>query len=292
MSKNKYQRQRAMRESSAGVKYQNEPIQAPLNQVEKSSSFDDVGREDARRIRETNNPNTRYVDKPPSNASKNALLSSQSRQQAMMRDAQRQVFGESAVPKLTPSGKYTAPPVNTKGSIVIQGGVARFKAPLRSNLVTAIAGIAGEMLVQPLADVISDNIINPLMGAALDRDIPRMEEIRRLEALQIQNNEEVAANDEHNAAMRQQSLEESRVPFKEGEVPDAPILPPMASEMISQQARAIPTTHSQSSNEVDRNREYKIRRAAQGDNPTQAEMDAVVAYGLKQHRINFPHLFK
>ena len=90
------------------------------------------------------------------------------------------------------------------------------------------------------------------MGAALDRDIPRMEEIRRLEALQIQNNEEVAANDEHNAAMCQQSLEESRVPFKEGEVPDAPILPPMASEMISQQARAIPTTHSQSSNEVDR----------------------------------------
>ena len=53
-----------MREPTAGVKYQNEPIQGPLNQVEKSSSFDDVGREDARRISETNNPNTRYVDKP------------------------------------------------------------------------------------------------------------------------------------------------------------------------------------------------------------------------------------
>jgi hypothetical protein len=105
MSKNKYRRQRAMREPTAGVKYQNEPIQAPLNQVEKSSFFNDVGREDARRIRESNSPNTRYVDKPPSTFSKNALLSSQLRQQAMMRDAQRQVLGESALPKLTPSGK-------------------------------------------------------------------------------------------------------------------------------------------------------------------------------------------
>ena len=39
------------------------------------------------------------------------------------------------------------------------------------------------------------------------------------------------------------------------------------------------------------NREYLIRRAALGDNPTQEEMDAVVAYGLEQHRINFPHLY-
>lgn len=61
--------------------------------------------------------------------------------------------------------------------------------------------------------------------------------------------------------------------------------------MIAQQARAITSTHSQSSIEVDRNREYKIRRAALGDNPRQEEMDAVVAYGLKQHRINFPHLY-
>ena len=116
-----------MRKPTAGVKYQNEPIQAPLNQVQKSPSFDDVGREDANRIRESNNPNTRCVDKPPSTPSKNALLSSQSRQQAMMRDAQRQVLGESAVPKLIPSGRYTAPPVNTKGSVVFQNRVARFK---------------------------------------------------------------------------------------------------------------------------------------------------------------------
>ena len=42
----------------------------------------------------------------------------------------------------------------------------------------------------------------------------------------------------------------------------------------------------------ERNREYLIRRAALGDNPTQEEMRAVVEYGLEQHRINFPHLYQ
>jgi hypothetical protein len=41
----------------------------------------------------------------------------------------------------------------------------------------------------------------------------------------------------------------------------------------------------------ERNREYQIRRAALGENPTKEQMDAVVAYGLEQHRINFPHLY-
>ena len=55
--------------------------------------------------------------------------------------------------------------------------------------------------------------------------------------------------------------------------------------------RHIPRAHSQASRADTRNREYKIRRAALGDNPTQEEMDAVVAYGLAQHRKNFPHLY-
>ena len=50
--------------------------------------------------------------------------------------------------------------------------------------------------------------------------------------------------------------------------------------------------HSQSPEDDERNREYLIRRAALGDNPTQEQMDAVVAYGLEVHRINFPHLYK
>ena len=50
-------------------------------------------------------------------------------------------------------------------------------------------------------------------------------------------------------------------------------------------------SHSPSPEDDERNREYLIRRTALGDNPTQKEMDAVVAYGLQQHRINFPDLY-
>ena len=54
----------------------------------------------------------------------------------------------------------------------------------------------------------------------------------------------------------------------------------------------VEETHLPSPEEDERNREYLIRRAALGVNPTQEEMDAVVAYGLEQHRINLPHFYK
>ena len=79
-----------MRTPTAGTKYQNEPIQAPLQKVEQSSSFDALGREDARRIAEQNNPNTRYVDKPTATTSKRQLSDAMSRQQAVIRNAQQE----------------------------------------------------------------------------------------------------------------------------------------------------------------------------------------------------------
>ena len=82
MSSNKYRRRRAMRTPTAGTKYQNEPIQAPLQKVEQSSSFNDLSREDARRIAEQNKLNTRYVDKPTATTSKCQLTDAMSRQQA------------------------------------------------------------------------------------------------------------------------------------------------------------------------------------------------------------------
>ena len=54
----------------------------------------------------------------------------------------------------------------------------------------------------------------------------------------------------------------------------------------------VEESHSPSPQDDERNREYLIRRAALGDNPTQREMDAVVAYGLEQHRLNFPSLYQ
>ena len=54
---------------------------------------------------------------------------------------------------------------------------------------------------------------------------------------------------------------------------------------------SMPESYSPSPADDERNREYLIRRAALGDNPTQEEMDMVVAYGLEQHRINFPEFY-
>ena len=54
----------------------------------------------------------------------------------------------------------------------------------------------------------------------------------------------------------------------------------------------VEESHSPSPQADERNREYLIRRAALGDNPTQEEMDAVVSYGLEQHRINFLRLYE
>ena len=53
----------------------------------------------------------------------------------------------------------------------------------------------------------------------------------------------------------------------------------------------VEKSHSPSPEDDERNREYLIRRASLGDNPTHEEMRAVVAYGLEQHRINFPKLY-
>ena len=53
----------------------------------------------------------------------------------------------------------------------------------------------------------------------------------------------------------------------------------------------VKETHSPPPQDDERNREYLIRRAAFGDNPTHEQMDAVVAYGLEHYRTNFPHLY-
>ena len=165
-----------MRTPTAGVKYQNEPIQAPLQKVEKSTSFNDLGREDARRIAEQNNPNTRYVDKPTATTSKRHLAEAISWQQAVIRNAQRQVLGSNAVPQLKPSGSFAAPSV-PQSQLVFKGGSVRFQP--RANLVTAVAGVASQLLVEPLSDVISDNIVFLLMEKALGRELPTNAEIRQ-----------------------------------------------------------------------------------------------------------------
>ena len=287
MSTNKYRRRRALRTPTAGTKYQNEPIQAPLQKVDKTSSFNDLGREDARRIAEQNYPNTRYVDKPTATTSKRQLSDAMSRQQALIRDAQRQVLGSKAVPPLKPAGNFSAASVPSQSPLVFKGGSVRFQA--RTNLVTAVAGVASQMLVEPLSDVISDNIIFPLMEKALGRDIPTSVEIRQRQELERQNQQQVGSTkDAAVDALPQTSPEASVTPLNPlnafvDEIENSTSLEAIVEE--------VEKSHSPSPQIDERNREYLIRRAAPGDNPTQEEMRAVVEYGLQQHRINFPQLY-
>ena len=284
---NKYRRRRAMRTPTAGTKYQNEPLQAPLQKVEQSSSFNDLGREDGRRIAEQNNPNTRYVDKPTASTSRRQMMDAMSRQQAAIRDAQRQVLGNQAVPPLKPSGTFSAPLFPSQSPLIIKGGSVRFEP--RTNLVTAVAGVASQLLVEPLSDAISDNIIFPLIEKVLGRDIPSSAEIRSR-----QQPEQVRSSTDAAVEAPSQTLAEAPV--------KAPVQPVNAIDNAVQTIKdSAPLqalveeplkTHSPSPQDDKRNREYLIRRAALGDNPTQEEMRAVVAYGLEQHRNNFPHLYQ
>ena len=277
-----------MRTPTAGTKYQNEPIQAPLQKVEKSSSFNDLGREDARRIAEQNNPNTRYVDKPTATMSKRQLSDAMSRQQAVIRHAQRQVLGSKAVPQLKPSGSFAAPSVPPQSQLIFKGGSVRFQP--RTNLVTAVASVASQMLVEPLSDGISDNIIFPLMEKALGRELPTSAEIRqRMESEQQTPQQVRTTKDAVVDALPQTSPEASVSPVNPIDDVYVPIEDSTPLEAIVEE---VEESHSLSPEDDERNREYLIRRAALGDNPSQEEMRAVVAYGLQQHRINFPHLYQ
>ena len=288
MHKNKYQKKRGMRPStSAASATQTELLQGAIQQPSASQQSTDLGRETARQLRENANPNTRFIDKPSPTTNKNLLNEVATRQQSMITDAQQQAFSKGN----TVQSKPKAAPSN----LVFKGGGVHYQPAMRANLLTAVAGIAADALVEPLADVISDNVIHPLISAVTGRDFLTVDELRRREAMRIKDNAEVAANDAYNEAMRQQRLEEDAMPIGLGEAPDAPILPPPPSEAIAevveQMPRHIPRAHSQASRADTRNREYKIRRAALGDNPTKDEIDSVVAYGLAQHKINFPHLY-
>jgi hypothetical protein len=187
----------------------------------------------------------------------------------------------------------------------LKGGSVRLQAIPRASIITGVAGIAADMLVQPVGDVISDYLINPVIGAVLGKDIPSAEELRRIETMK----KEIELRDAENERLYQQKLEEAQLPIIEGEAPLPPALPEPALyastaapspyphrsngevNLGSSQSHLGGASKAHSRSEVDPNREYKIKRAALKDNPSKEEMDAVVAYGLEQHKKNFPNLY-
>ena len=295
MSRNKYQRRRGLRPSTtAPSAVQSELFQHPVQQPHSSTSSADVGREAARQLRETSNPNTRFIDKPDATTNKNILRDVQNRQQAASRSVQRQVLGEASTASLKPSGRYSAPPVPPRQTmqLVAKGGSIRL-APLPAlgaNIAAGVAAYAIERAAQPAIEYLGEKLARGLYSGyeAVFGDTDGMT-FDELQAHHRQIEQEYLAriqgqtNEESNSPEVSSPLNK---PVLEAPVstPESPVIQPKVATPVEVEKQTQPQFD-------ERNREYQIRRAALGDNPTKEEMDAVVAYGLEQHRINFPHLY-
>ena len=161
---------------------------------------------------------------------------------------------------------------------------------MRGNLLTTVAGVGSEFLTQPIVDAISDNVIFPLMEKAFVRELPTSAELRQKMELERQNPQQViSAKDEILDALPQTSPEASVMPLDS--IDDVYVLHE-GSTPLEAVMEGLEESHSPSPEDDERNRKYLIRCAALGDNPSKEEMDAVVAYGLEQHRLNYSHLYK
>ena len=129
------------------------------------------------------------------------------------------------------------------------------------------------------------------MEKALGRELPASAQIRQRQELERQNQQQVrTTKDAVVDALPQTSPEASVSPVNP--IEDVYFVPIEDSTPLEAIVEEVEESHSLSPEDDERNREYLIRRAALGDNPSQEEMRAVVAYGLQQHRINFPHLYQ
>ena len=128
------------------------------------------------------------------------------------------------------------------------------------------------------------------MEKALGRELPTSAEIRQRQESEQQTPQQVrTTKDAAVDALPQTSPQASVSPLNPA---DDAVQAFEDSTPLEAIVEGIEKTHSPSPHDDERNREYLIRRAALGDNPTQEEMGAVVAYGLEQHRINFPNLYQ
>ena len=295
MPRNKYQRRRGIRPSTtAASAAQTELIQGAVQLPHSSTSSADVGREAARQLRESSNPNTRFIDKPDATTNKNVLRDAYNRQQAASRSVQRQVLGDASTASLKPSGRYSAPsvPPRTTMQLVAKGGSMRLMPvpAIGANIAAGVAAYAIERAAQPALEYLGEKLARGLYNGyeAIFGDTDGMtfdelqEHHRKIEQEYLMRTQRQETEDlnppEATPALNKPLLE-------------APVTTPKPP--VNQPKLATPVeVEKQTQPQFDkRNREYQIRRAALGENPTKEQMDAVVAYGLEQHRINFPHLY-
>ena len=345
MSRNKYQRRRGLRPSTtAASAVQTELIQGPVTH---SQSSTDVGREAARQIKEQNNPNTRYIDKPDATTNKNQLRAAQARQQAAMGAVQRQALGEGVGASLKPSGTFSAPsvpqPQPMKMQLVTKGGAVRL-APvpaIGANIAAAGAAMAIEQAAQPAIGWLAEKLARGLYAGSEaifgDRDGVTFDEWQQIFAQAKQDVEQQRQQGlQPSAEEIQRQIEEMRKRIADMKKPTPRFGSPNESllsqfnqaqmrklrsaknleeqeklvRQFKEQNSALQETKQESlvvqpqeatkaaqddlrEPQTDpRNREYHLRRAALGANPTKEDMAAVLAYGMEQHRLNFPELYR
>ena len=335
MSRNKYQRRRGLRPSTtAASAVQTELIQGPVTH---SQSSTDLGREAARQVKEQNNPNTRYIDKPDATTNKNLLRAAQAQQQAAMGSVQRQVLGEGVGARLKPSGTHRAPsiPVQPRQmQLVAKGGGIHlgFAPTVGANLAAAAGAYAIEQAAQPALEYLGEKLARGLYagkeflfgdddGVTFDEWQEIFNTVRQdVQMKRDQGQEPTTEYIEGEIERLRQQIANINKPaprFGDGR----PSLLDQFSPSQMRQLRAAPNLEAQESlitqfkaqnlevqestpepsamqpiqeePEVEQvPSEYQIRRAALGSNPTKEEIAAVLAYGLEQHRINFPHLYE
>lgn len=311
MPKNRYQRRRTLREPTFPLSNNTEPFQGATQTPTNQST--DLGREDARQLRENKNPNTRFIDKPDATQRKDAIRDALARQEAMQRNARRQVFGERVVPHVKPQGKFSAPSV-PPSPLVFKGGGVHYQPTNRGSVLTTAVGVVTEAIpqmfpeqTQAVGDWIWDNTLGWVLNETFGTNT-KIGEARRFLEQQEQYQQKIASQDAENERIYQQRVKDVQAPIREGEAPPPPTLPTPTPESLTAAPKPYPNhsgSQAQSSSskrhfkgapithspKVDPNREYKIRRAALGENPTQEDMDAVRDLGLEQHRRNFPELY-
>ena len=116
------------------------------------------------------------------------------------------------------------------------------------------------------------------MEKALGRELSASGEIRQRQQLERQNQQQVRTTKDAALidSLPQTSPEASVSPLNPSDEFADGIEDSTQLETIVEDAPML-QPHSPSPEDDERNREYLIRRAALGDNPTQEEMDAVVA---------------
>ena len=279
--------------TTAASAAQTELFQHPVQQPHSSSSSTDLGRESARQLRETNNPNTRFIDKPDATTNKNLLRQAQNRQQAASRSVQRQVLGEASTASLKPAGRYVAPSVPQGPTMQLdaKGGSIRL-VPVPSigaNIAAGVAVYAIERAAQPALEYLGEKLARGLYSGyeAIFGDTDGMT-FDELQAHHRHIEEEYLSR---NPQQKNEVISPSKpAPRLNQPAVKAPVTTPkplVKQPIVATPEQMVTPTEPQFD---ERNREYQIRRVALGEHPTKEEMDVVRDFGLSIHAITHPEL--